>query len=134
MANGDAAAVPEMLTRRRAAAGNCAAKASTTMPPSDGPITVSRYSMPNERIVSKPAGFHPRSALHEALHRPTWKKDRAGARTCAHPPCRRVPRLDGARPRAWMMLVSRLWITAFGNAFEQHRREVTLARVGQHRK
>jgi hypothetical protein len=55
MANGDAAAVPEMLTRRRAAPGNCAAKASTTMPPSDGPITVSRRSIPNERIVSKPA-------------------------------------------------------------------------------
>src|SRR5665213_700787 len=55
MANGDAPAVPEMLTTRRAAPGNCAAKASTTIPPSEGPITACARSMPSERSVSKPA-------------------------------------------------------------------------------
>ena len=52
IANGDAAIEPEMLMRRRAAPGNCATKASTTMPPSDGPITVSARAMPRCRSVS----------------------------------------------------------------------------------
>src|SRR6185437_1353857 len=55
MAKEDAASVPEMLTRRRAAPGNCAAYASTTMPPSEGPMTVSTRWIPSERATSYPA-------------------------------------------------------------------------------
>ena len=49
IANGAAAAVPEMHSSRRAAPGNSATYASTTMPPREGPITVSRRVMPSER-------------------------------------------------------------------------------------
>ena len=49
MANGEAAGLPEMLTTRRATPANCAAKASTTMPPSDAPTTAESRSMPSAR-------------------------------------------------------------------------------------
>ena len=39
MANGEAAGLPEMLITRRATPANCAANASTTMPPSEAPTT-----------------------------------------------------------------------------------------------
>ena len=52
IANGEAAGVPEMLIRRRVAPGKSAAKASTTMPPSDGPATALNRSIPSERTVS----------------------------------------------------------------------------------
>ena len=35
--------------------------------------------------------------------------------------------------REWELLFSRLWITAFGNAFEERSRKIALARIRQHR-
>ncbi|HXS31807.1 MAG TPA: hypothetical protein VN755_13300 [Steroidobacteraceae bacterium] len=55
MAKGEEAAEPEMLTSRRAPPGITAAKATTTMPPSEQPITVSSFSMPRLRAASYPA-------------------------------------------------------------------------------
>ena len=55
IAKGEAADEPEIDTRRRAPPGATAAKAVTTMPPSEGPITASSCSMPSVRAASKPA-------------------------------------------------------------------------------
>jgi hypothetical protein len=41
-----------MLITRRATPVNCAAKASTAMPPSEAPTTAERVSMPSDRMVS----------------------------------------------------------------------------------
>ncbi len=54
IAKGVAAAVREILMRLRAAPGNSAANASTTMPPRDGPTMVRARSMPKDLRVSKP--------------------------------------------------------------------------------
>ena len=54
MANGDAAGLPEMLITRRATPANCAANASTAMPPSEAPTTADNLSMPSARMASKP--------------------------------------------------------------------------------
>jgi hypothetical protein len=52
IANGIAAGLPEILITRRATPANCAANASTAIPPSEAPITAERLSMPSERMVS----------------------------------------------------------------------------------
>ena len=52
MANGEAAGLPEMLITRRATPANCAANASTTMPPSEAPTTADSFSMPSVRTTS----------------------------------------------------------------------------------
>src|SRR5580698_6484738 len=73
-------------------------------------------------------------ARHAARHHATWETDRASARNVARQLSPPGPTLDD-RPwsREWGLLFSRLWIAAFGNAFEQGSGEITLGCIGQHR-
>ena len=85
------------------------------------------------RLVQRAPGFirDPRAMQRAAA--PHGKRIGHAARIDARRSFPRGPLSDDPRSREWGLLFSRLWITAFGNAFEQRRRQIALARIRQHR-